>query len=64
MSTEDSREAVRSGTIEITSTDKNDPCDDTVFDPSHLADGIGPAPDEIFAARSNAYGISFSKRHE
>jgi catalase len=61
---EDNREAVRLGTIEITSIAGSDPCDDVVFDPSHLADGIGVPPDEIFAARSNAYRISFSKRHD
>ncbi|SIT37371.1 hypothetical protein BN2476_110256 [Paraburkholderia piptadeniae] len=42
----------------------SEPCDNIVFDPSHLAEGIGFPPDEIFAARSNAYGVSFSKRHE
>ncbi|MEM5388578.1 catalase family peroxidase [Paraburkholderia phymatum] len=61
---EDDREAMRLGTIEVTSIDASESCDSTVFDPSHLAEGIGFPPDEIFAARSNAYGISFSKRHE
>lgn len=61
---DDDREAVRLGTIDITAFESGASCDETVFDPSHLADGIGPAPDEIFAARSRAYAISFCKRHE
>lgn len=48
----------------VTSIDASELCDNTVFDPSHLAEGIGFPPDEIFAARSNAYSVSFSKRHD
>lgn len=61
---EDSRETVVLGTIDITSLEQNASCDETVFDPSILADGIGIPPDEIFAARSAAYRVSFSKRRE
>jgi catalase len=61
---EDSREAVRLGTIVITAIAKNEPCDESIFDPGNLADGIGLPPDEIFAARQTAYAISLSKRQE
>lgn len=59
---EDHREAVRLGTIVITGVEANDACDVSIFDPSHLADGIGPPPDDIFAARGAAYAISLAKR--
>jgi catalase len=49
---EDSREAVRLGTIVITGIEANEACDASVFDPSNLAEGIGYPPDEIFAARA------------
>ncbi|VIO66351.1 Catalase-related peroxidase [Bradyrhizobium ivorense] len=54
---EDHREAVRLGTIVITRIAPNDACDAISFDPANLAEGIGPPPDEIFAARSTAYGL-------
>ena len=59
---EDSREAVRLGTIVITGVEANDVCDASIFDPANLAEGIGHPPDEIFAARSAAYAISLAKR--
>ncbi|MGY3616116.1 catalase family peroxidase [Bradyrhizobium sp. USDA 10063] len=59
---EDSREAVRLGTIVITGIEANDACDASIFDPANLAEGIGHPPDEIFAARHAAYLISLSKR--
>jgi catalase len=59
---EDSREAVRLGTIVITGVEANDVCDATIFNPANLADGIGHPPDEIFAARRDAYAISLAKR--
>ena len=59
---EDSRGSVRLGTITITAIDKNDSCDQSIFNPSNLADGIGRPLDEIFAARSPAYAISLGKR--
>ena len=37
-----------------------EPCDETMFDPGNLADGIGYPPDEIFAVRRIAYGLSLS----
>ena len=59
---EDSRESVRLGSISITSIDKNDVCDETIFNPGNLADGIGQPPDEMFAARQAAYALSLARR--
>ena len=59
---EDSREAVRLGTIVITGVEANEACDASIFDPANLAEGIGHPPDEIFAARRAAYAISLAKR--
>jgi len=59
---EDAREAVNLGTIEITGFAPNEACDGLVFDPSHIAPGLGSPPDEIFAARHAAYGNSFTRR--
>ena len=59
---EDAREAVRLGTIVITGVEANDACDESVFNPANLAEGIGHPPDEIFAARCAAYAISLAKR--
>lgn len=59
---EDNREAVRLGTIVITGVEPNDACDDSIFDPTNLAEGIGHPPDEIFAARRAAYEISLARR--
>ena len=59
---EDRREAVRLGTIVITGVEADDACEASSFDPANLAEGIGPPPDEIFAARRVAYAISQAKR--
>ena len=59
---EDSCEAVRLGTIVITGVEANDACDASTFNPANLAEGIGHPPDEIFAARRDAYAISLAKR--
>ena len=59
---EDTRESVRLGTVSITSIEKNQPCDDTIFNPSNLAEGVGRPPDEMFAARTAAYGLSLARR--
>ncbi|WP_371930070.1 catalase family peroxidase [Bradyrhizobium sp. CCGUVB1N3] len=59
---EDRREALRLGTIVITAIEPNEACDAFFFDPANLAEGIGHPPDEIFAARSAAYAISFARR--
>ncbi len=59
---EDGREAVRLGTIVITGTEPNEACEASVFNPANLAEGIGHPPDEIFAARRDAYAISQAER--
>ena len=61
---EDSREAVRLGTLAITAIENNGSCDETIFDPENLADGISHPPDEMFAARQMAYAISLAKRRD
>jgi hypothetical protein len=59
---EDSREAVRLGTIVIIAVEVNDKCDTSIFNPANLAEGIGYPPDEIFAARRAADAISLARR--
>ena len=59
---EDAREAVRLGTIVVTGVEANDACDEAVFNPANLADGIGRPSDEMFAARCAAYAISQTRR--
>ncbi|MCK1277869.1 catalase [Bradyrhizobium sp. 61] len=59
---EDSREAVRLGTIVITAIEADETCDTSGFDPANLAEGIGYPPDEIFAARRDAYANSVAQR--
>ena len=59
---EDSREAVRLGTIVITGVEPSEACDIAIFDPTNLAEGVGHPPDEIFAARRAAYAISLANR--
>jgi catalase len=59
---EDAREAVRLGTIVVTGVEANDVCDDAIFNPANLADGIGRPPDEMFAARCAAYAVSQTRR--
>lgn len=59
---EDTREEIRLGTIVITGLEAEDECDNAVFDPSRLADGVGYPPDEIFAARRIAYAVSLAQR--
>jgi len=55
---EDAREALRLGTIAVTGVEANDACDEAVFNPANLAEGIGRPPDAMFAARCAAYAIS------
>lgn len=59
---EDEREAVRLGTIVITGLEANESCDEAIFNPANLAEGIGHPLDEIFAARHAAYSISQAMR--
>jgi catalase len=59
---EDAREALRLGTIVVTGVEANDACDEAVFNPANLAEGIGRPPDAMFAARCAAYAISQARR--
>ncbi|WP_407526998.1 catalase family peroxidase [Methylobacterium oryzisoli] len=59
---EDDRRAVKLGTIAVTAIEPNETCDEGIFDPGQLADGIEAPQDEIFEARRTAYGISFGLR--
>jgi catalase len=59
---EDGREAVRLGTIVITGIESDGACDEPVFNPANLAEGIGHPLDEMFAARRAAYAISQTRR--
>jgi catalase len=59
---EDAREALRLGTIVVTGVEENEACDEAIFNPAHLAAGIGRPPDEMFAARCAAYAISQTRR--
>jgi catalase len=59
---EDEREAVRLGTIVITGVEADEACDEPIFNPANLAEGIGHPPDKMFAARRAAYAISQTRR--
>ncbi|SEB25996.1 catalase family peroxidase [Variovorax sp. YR216] len=59
---EDTREAIRLGTIEITAVEPSESCDAIFFNPANLAEGISHPPDEIFAARETTYRISLARR--
>jgi len=60
---EEKRKAVNLGTISITDFEDAKTCDDGIFDPTNVVDGIeGPENDTIFPMRSQAYAVSFSRR--
>ncbi|MCO5734336.1 catalase family peroxidase [Rhizobium sp. SSA_523] len=59
---EDKRLTITLGTVAITGLEPNETCDDTIFDPGLIADGIEPPADEIFEARKTAYAISLGLR--
>jgi catalase len=60
---EESRKQVKLGTLAVTKIEDNAKCDTGIFDPTQLADGIaGPEEDPLFAIRSPAYAVSFSRR--
>lgn len=62
---EDQRKAVSLGTLAIAGVAPANACDAITFDPTHVADGIeGPKNDQIFAARSGAYAVSYGRRLE
>ncbi|KSV63470.1 hypothetical protein N185_36100 [Sinorhizobium sp. GW3] len=59
---EDERESIVLGAIVIDAFADDGACDEGIFDPGTLAEGVGYPPDEMFAARLTAYGISLAKR--
>ncbi|MBY0532958.1 MAG: catalase family peroxidase [Xanthobacteraceae bacterium] len=60
---EEKRPAVKLGTITITKIEKNEACDNGIFDPTILADGVaGPKDDPMFIPRQEGYAISLSRR--
>jgi catalase len=60
---EDKRPTVKLGTISFTAIEKNDTCDNAIFDPTNTADGLaGPVNDPLFMQRQPAYAISISQR--
>jgi len=60
---EDARPTVKLGTLKIAAIEKNETCDERIFAPTILADGIaGPKDDPMFAIRTPAYAISITKR--
>ena len=60
---EEKRKSVKLGTISITDFEDPKTCDEGIFDPTNLVDGIeGPEHDSIFPMRSQAYAVSFSRR--
>ena len=60
---EDNRPTTPLGKISITAIAPQETCDAGVFLPGNVTDGItGPSDDPIFAARSPAYIVSFTRR--
>ncbi|MBO9708900.1 MAG: catalase family peroxidase [Caulobacter sp.] len=59
---EDEREAVPLGRVTISQFADQAACDQAIFNPGVLADGVGHPPDEMFAARLEAYVISLARR--
>jgi catalase len=60
---EDTRPTTRLGTLRITALETNATCDNTIFAPTILADGIaGPKDDPMFEIRTPAYAISITNR--
>ncbi len=61
---EDQRPTTRLGRLAITALEKNETCDERIFDPLNLADGVaGPVNDPLFAARQPAYAVSIGLRN-
>jgi catalase len=62
---EDGRPTVKLGTMKITAVEKNETCDNAIFAPTILADGIaGPTAkdDPMFEIRTPAYAVSITNR--
>jgi len=54
------REEVELGRLVL--SEATDDCDEMLFDPTFLVDGIEVSDDEILRARSGAYAVSFKRR--
>ncbi|MBX9924810.1 MAG: catalase [Hyphomicrobiaceae bacterium] len=60
---EDARPTITIGTLSVTAIEPNATCDASIFDPTNVAKGLAPSPDDtLFAPRSPAYAISLSRR--
>jgi catalase len=59
---EDTRPTVKLGTLTIAAIEKNETCDNAIFDPTTLADGLAGPDDELFLQRQPAYAISIGER--
>ncbi len=60
---EDNRPTTLLGKISITAIEPQETCDSGIFLPGNVTDGIiGPSDDPIFAVRSPAYLVSFTRR--
>jgi catalase len=60
---EDNRPTTPLGKISITAIEPQETCDSGIFLPGNVTDGIiGPSDDPIFAVRSPAYIVSFTRR--
>jgi catalase len=60
----DNRRQVKVGTLTISSAmaQKGAECENIIFDPLVMGDGIAPTNDPILLFRSPAYAVSFAKR--
>lgn len=59
---EDMRPTVKLGTLTIAALEKNETCDNAIFDPTALADGLAGPDDPLFLQRQPAYAISIGER--
>lgn len=60
---EDARPTVKLGRLAITAVEKNETCDQGVFDPGNLARGVDGPADPLFTARQPAYAVSITNRN-
>lgn len=60
----ESRETIYAGRLEVTTVveDQKSGCEDLVFDPTTVVDGIELSDDPILHARSSAYAVSIARR--
>lgn len=57
----DERETVVAGRL-VLDTFADHQCDDLIFDPTRMVDGVECSDDPILHARSEAYGVSYARR--